>query len=331
MNLELVTRTGRRQQPRTWGAMPAPLANVALFANVEPEAIEDLLEACPRRELAEGEVLVRVGEVNQTLYLILSGRLRVHLDSPDNPPLAVLESGENVGELSVIDHKPASAWVVADSATTLLAVDPERFWSLVHTSHAVACNMLGILAQRLRDSDAAISAGQRLQQIYKRHATTDDLTGLYNRRWMQNLMRRHLMRSSMNHQPLSVLMVDIDRLQDFNAEFGRAAGDHALFAVAQTLQHSLRPGDVAARYGGGHFLVLLPATDVAGARVAAERVRQAVADAVVMMSDESILPSVTVSVGLAQMQPFDTTEALLAAASVALERAKSGGRNCLAE
>ena len=86
-----------------------------------------------------------------------------------------------------------------------------------------------------------------------------------------------------------------------------------------------------ARYGGGHFLVLLPATDVTGARVAAERVRQAVADAVVMMSDESILPSVTVSIGLAQMQSFDTTEALLAAASAALERAKSSGRNCLAE
>ena len=133
MNLELVTRTGRRQQPRTWDAMPSPLANAALFANVEPEAIEDLLEACPRRELAEGEVLIRAGEVNQTLYLILSGRLRVHLDALDNPPLAMLESGESVGELSVIDYKPASAWVVADSVTTLLAVDPERFWSLVHT------------------------------------------------------------------------------------------------------------------------------------------------------------------------------------------------------
>src|SRR3989344_3338154 len=329
MHVELATNLG--QQNHTRDPMPFSLSNMALFANVESEAIEGLLEACPRRELTGGEVLIRFGETNRTLYLILDGRLRVHLDSPDNPPLAVLESGESVGELSVIDHKPASAWVVADSAAVLLAVDQERFWSLVHASHAVACNMLGILTQRLRQSDAAISEGQRLQRIYKRHATTDELTGLYNRRWMQNLLRRHLLRCSMNRQPLSVMLVDIDGLRDFNAEFGRAAGDHALFAVAQTLLHSVRPGDTVARYSGGHFLVLLPATDVVGARIAAERARQAVADAVIMMSDESILPSVPVSIGLTPMQPFDTPEALLAAAGVALERAKASGRNCLSE
>lgn len=329
MNVELATN--RVPQNHSGGSLSLPLSSMALFANVEPEAIEGLLEACPRRELAEGAVLIRLGETNRTLYLILDGRLRVHLDSPDNPPLAVLESGESVGELSLIDHKPASAWIVADTAATLLAVDQERFWSLVHASHAVACNMLGILAQRLRQSDAAITEGRQLQQLYKRHATTDDLTGLYNRRWMQNLLRRHLLRCSTNRQPLSVLLVDIDRLRDFNAEFGRAAGDHALFAVAQTLLHCMRPGDVVARFGGGHFLALLPATDAAGAQVAAERVRKAVADAVIMMSDESILPSVTVSIGVAQMQPLDTPEALFASSGAALERAKASGRNRLSD
>ena len=140
MNLELAAAAA--PQSREWSAMPSTLSNVALFANVEPEAIEGLLEACPRRELAEGEVLIRPGEVNQTLYLILSGRLRVHLDSLDNPPLAVLESGENVGELSVIDHKPASAWVVADSVTTLLAVDPgvSGRWCTPRTRWRATCS-----------------------------------------------------------------------------------------------------------------------------------------------------------------------------------------------
>src|SRR3989344_4938572 len=141
MHVELATNLG--QQNHTRGPMPLSLSNMALFANVEPEAIEGLLEACPQRDLPAGEVLIRLGETNHTLYLILDGRLRVHLDSPDNPPLTVLGSGENVGELSVIDHKPASAWVVADTAAVLLAVDQERFWSLVHASHAVACNKIG--------------------------------------------------------------------------------------------------------------------------------------------------------------------------------------------
>ncbi len=329
MSLELAQSA--TQQDKGWGTAAASLSNTTLFANVEPEAIEGLLESCPQRRLAAGEVLLRPGEPNRTLFLILEGRVRVHLDSPDNRPFVMLNAGENVGELSVIDHKPASAWVVADGATTLLAIDQDRFWSLMNASHAVACNMLGILTQRLRASDAAISAGQRLQQLYKRHATTDELTGLYNRRWMQNLLRRHLLRSSMNRQPLSVLMVDVDRLKEFNAEFGRVAGDHALFAVAQTLSHNVRPGDAVARFGGGQFLVLLPDTDTAGARIAAERLRAAVAEAVVMMSDESILPSVTVSIGLAQMSPFSSPEGLLAEAGAALERAKAGGRNCFTD
>lgn len=322
---------GAVRHHRGWTVTSSPLSDTTLFANVEPEAIEGLLESCPQRMLAAGETLLRPGEANRTLFLILDGRLRVHLDSPDNPALALLEAGESVGELSIIDHKPVSAWVVADSAATLLAIDQERFWSLMHASHTLACNMLGILAQRLRQSDAAISAGQRLQQMYKRHATTDELTGLYNRRWMQNLLRRYLLRSSMNRQPLAVLMVDVDRLKEFNADFGRAAGDHALFAVAQTLSHSVRPGDAVARFGGGQFLVLLPGTDLVGARVAAERVRRAVAEAVVMMSDESILPSVTVSIGLAQMSAFSSPESLLADAGAALERAKAGGRNRLSD
>lgn len=329
MNLELAQSAV--QQDRGRNAAALSLSDTTLFANVEPEAIEGLLESCPQRVLVAGEVLLRPGESNRSLFVIFEGRLRVHLDSPDNPPLVVLNAGESVGELSVIDHKPASAWVVADAATTLLTVDQERFWSLMHASHTVACNMLGILTQRLRQSDAVITAGQRLQQLYKRHATTDELTGLYNRRWMQNLLRRHLLRSSMNRQPLSVLMVDVDRLKEFNAEFGRVAGDHTLFAVAQTLSHNVRPGDAVARFGGGQFLVLLPDTDLAGARVAAERVRAAVAEAVVMMSDESILPSVTVSIGLTQMSPFSSPESLLAEAGSALERAKAGGRNCFSD
>ncbi len=329
LNLRLAQSAA--QQDQGWDVAALSLSDTTLFANVEPEAIEGLLESCPQRELAAGDVLLRPGEANRSLFVILEGRLRVHLDSPDNPPLVAFNAGESVGELSVIDHKPASAWVVADTATTLLAIDQDRFWSLMHASHTVACNMLGILAQRLRQSDAAITAGQQLQQIYKRHATTDELTGLYNRRWMQNLLRRHLLRSSMNRQPLSVLMVDADRLKEFNAEFGRVAGDHALFAVAQTLSHNVRPGDAVARFGGGQFLVLLPDTDAAGARVAAERLRAAVSEAVIMMSDESILPSVTVSVGLAQMNPFSTPESLLAEVGAALERAKAGGRNSLSD
>lgn len=123
------------------------------------------------------------------------------------------------------------------------------------------------------------------------------------------------------------MMVDIDYFKRFNDKFGHAAGDQALHAVAQIMLHNVRPTDMLARYGGEEFVALLPDTDLAGAKMAAERIRCAVADAVIMMSDESLLPAVTISIGVAQRQPSMSVETLLAAADAALYRAKANGRN----
>ena len=303
------------------------IVRLRLFANASREAVEGLLHACPIRELEAGAILLAPGQTNRALYSVLEGRLRIHLDAPDNQPIGIVDAGESVGELSVIDQKPTAAFVIADTTSRLLVIDQEIFWSLIHASHVVACNMLVSLAQRLRNNNSAVSESKRLQQLYKRHAATDELTGLYNRRWLMNLLKRQVTRSSMNQKPLSVIMVDVDHFKTFNDEFGHIAGDHALYAVAQTMLNIVRPTDMVGRYGGEEFAVMLPDTDIKGAHIAAERIRQAVSEAVIVMSDQSILPSVTISLGVAQMRPFETLEALIEASDAALYRAKKLGRN----
>jgi diguanylate cyclase (GGDEF)-like protein len=305
------------------------LAHLRLFANADLESIEGLVQACPVHELAPGEILITAGEVNHNLYLLVSGRLRVHLDSVDSEPVRVLAAGESVGELSVIDHKPTSAYVVTDTPARVLVVGQDIFWALVNASHVVASNMLLTLVDRLRVNNSTVSEGLRLQQVYKRHAMTDELTGLHNRRWLDGTLKRQIRRSSMNRHSLALLMVDIDHFKSYNDRFGHLAGDHVLYAVAHTMLNNIRPTDLIARFGGEEFVVLLPDTDIAGAQIVAERIRQAVAGAVVMMSDESILPPVTVSIGIAPMKPFASAEDLLATADSALYRAKERGRNCV--
>lgn len=307
------------------------LARSSVLANASLESLEGLLEACPVRELDAGETLIRPGEQNKNLYLLLSGRLRVHIHSPHGEPLCLIDAGESVGELSVIDEKPTSAYVVADTRSRLLMISQEIFWAMISASHAVAANVLVMLTNRLRNSNSTVSESLRLQQVYKRHATMDELTGLHNRRWLDNILKRQMMRSSMNQTPLSILMIDVDYFKRYNDQFGHLAGDHVLYAVSQTMLNSVRPTDMLARYGGEEFVVILPDTAIKGAEIVAERIRRSVAEAVMMMSDESILPSVTVSVGVAQMKPFVDFLGFLTAADSALYRAKANGRNRVSE
>ena len=108
---------------------------------------ELLLEGCELRRLAPGDVLLALGQANNVMYMILSGELSVHLEGPLSEAVAKLGPGETVGELSVIDQSPASAYVVAAEPTRLLAVDEPRFWNLVNASHDFAVNLLFSLAR----------------------------------------------------------------------------------------------------------------------------------------------------------------------------------------
>ena len=132
------------------------LEDCLLLRGVELESVRDLLRDCHVRELKEDEVLISAGQPNCCLFLLLSGRLRIHL-KPKMSPLTFLGPGEIVGELSFIDGQPASAYVIADKNSRVLALDQKTMWSFVETSPLVARNLLFILSRRLRHGNHLIS------------------------------------------------------------------------------------------------------------------------------------------------------------------------------
>jgi diguanylate cyclase (GGDEF)-like protein len=173
-------------------------------------------------------------------------------------------------------------------------------------------------------------ANKRLEELTR----SDPLTGLANRRHFDELKEIEFRRAQRLDQPLSVLMCDVDFFKRYNDTYGHALGDHCLQAVAETLKSVFaRAGELVARVGGEEFAVLLPGSDVDSARKAAERLRQAIATLAVTHASSPVAPHITVSIGVAQFDPetTDRFDQLLQRADQALYRAKSQGRDRIAE
>ena len=162
---------------------------------------------------------------------------------------------------------------------------------------------------------------QSLTGRLERLGATDGLTGIYNRRFLDEMLPREVSRSQRSGAPLALLMMDIDRFKRFNDRHGHQAGDEALRGVARTLAHHLRSGDFVARYGGEEFAVVLPGAGLKPALMTAERLRAALQSA-------AIGDGLTVSVGVAALPESAGDESsLVAAADAALYAAKVAGRN----
>jgi diguanylate cyclase (GGDEF)-like protein len=152
-------------------------------------------------------------------------------------------------------------------------------------------------------------------------ARVDALTGLANRRALEEILAAEISRAQRFAHQLAVVLLDLDRFKEINDSFGHAAGDVMLRAVSRLLTSLARQGDTVARWGGEEFVVVLPETDLAGAQRFAERLRRTIeAHAVGDMKTSA-------SCGVATMLPEDSVEELLGAADQALYRAKSNGRN----
>lgn len=305
------------------------LAGLDLFRGVRPDDVQDLLQKCDRRDLQTGELLLSPGSRNEYVFIVLSGSLNVHVGSPDAPILVTMESGSCAGEMSIIEDRDPSAYVVAAEPTHLLVIHQAILWDMVNASHEFSKNLLIVLSERVRSHNHFIATSFGDLQKFERNATTDALTGLSNRHAMGETFPREVARCLQGNQPVSMIMIDVDRFKSFNDKFGHVAGDRALSAVAQVLAKHFRPRDNLVRFGGDEFAVLLPGVPESEALLVAERVRDAVSGSTGGSTDSLIRIPVEISMGIAQLRDNGTFESLLRAADDALYRAKRAGRNAV--
>jgi diguanylate cyclase (GGDEF)-like protein len=168
---------------------------------------------------------------------------------------------------------------------------------------------------------------QRANEVLEQLSITDGLTKLHNHRFFQDHLTREIKRVSRTGEALSMLICDIDDFKRLNDRLGHAAGDELLVGIARVLNDSIREADFLARYGGEEFVVLMPNTDIPGAVVVAEKIREAVAAGSYILDSSHQLTKVTVSIGVAQYS--GSRKRFFQAADQALYRAKAAGKNCV--
>jgi diguanylate cyclase (GGDEF)-like protein/PAS domain S-box-containing protein/hemerythrin-like metal-binding protein len=165
---------------------------------------------------------------------------------------------------------------------------------------------------------------------YKSMSITDGLTGIANRRRFDEVLAQEYSRHARSGSDLSLLLLDIDHFKAFNDTYGHVQGDECLREVSQAISNCItRPADLAARYGGEEFSCILPETDLRGAVVIAEKIRQSIIDCAIRHETSSVAKYVTASIGVITVKctPDKTVEDLLTQVDELLYQAKSRGRN----
>jgi len=170
-----------------------------------------------------------------------------------------------------------------------------------------------------------VTAQRQAHEEMRVLASHDELTGIFNRRHVEDIARKELERAQRHSRPLTVAMMDADHFKAINDSHGHQVGDEVLRAIASRCQQTLRANDVFGRYGGEEFVVVFPETDLESARSVAERLRAAVAQGPVTVGEASL--NVTVSIGLAEFVRGQDMRMLFQRADAALYAAKEGGRN----
>lgn len=305
------------------------LEGLELFRGVHADDVQHLLQRCDRRDIDQGELVLSPDAANDSVFLVLSGCLSVHVGSPDTSPMAMLEIGACAGEMSIIENRDPSAFVLGAEPSHLLVIQRDVLWEMIDASHEFAKNLLVVLSERVRNNNQVIADSYGELRKIEHHAKTDALTGLSNRRSMDESFARELRRCRKDQQPTSLIMIDVDNFKSFNDRFGHMAGDRALSAVATILKAQFRPRDLLARFGGDEFAILLPGIAQSGAMAIADRVRETVCGDTGDGSDSLIQIPIRLSMGVAEAAPDDDLQALIRRADAALYRAKHAGRNAV--
>ncbi len=313
------------------------LKNVAVFSLLSPEETAMILHHFDFVEIGGNRTLFREGDKGNELFIIKSGKVRtsISLSGGEEKDIASFTSGDFFGEMSIFDDEPRSATCRTVEKTELVILKGESLFEMIETNPEISIKimyrMLNITTRRLRDTGEFLSDMVQWGEEARKRTITDELTGVYNRRFLEESFTQIFESARRNSKPLSMVMADLDDFRQINEIYGHEKGDRVILEVVGIFRRHLRDTDILARYGGDEFTVLMPDTDLDAAMEISERIRSDVERLDLLNDPAGVSHSmhrVTASQGLAcYPDTADSGESLKESADRALYKAKESGRN----
>jgi len=323
---------------------PAPVDEPVLKAsnifsdlsNLELNAVTAFLE--PRR-VRSGEVIFEEGSAGEEMFVFVSGNIEAWVKQADGSKRRMFEMkpGEFFGEMSIIANEARSATIIAQADSDLFALHAIDFYRIIYEHPVIGTKMLNTIRKVqniwLDQTSKYLGDIMRWGEKARHRAISDELTGLYNRRYLEESGADRFKSGAVGLRNISLIMMDLDKIHHINETHGVKAGDLVFMTAANVLRASTRTEDICARLSGDEFAVLLPDTSVDDAVIVAEKIRKNIFSSETKVpvrpdANEHTTITVSTSIGIASAPLHaDSWEALTKVADTVLSHSKELGRN----
>ena len=310
-----------------------------LFGELSELELNAIAHFLKPRKIKKGVAVFEEGAYGDEMFVMISGKISAWMNQTDGTRRWIFEliPGDFFGEMSIIVNESRSATLIAETETELMALRGKDFHRIITEYPMIGVKILKVIGREqntwLEQTSKYLNDLMRWGETARRRAVTDELTELYNRRFLDECARLRFEHIPSESRNVTLMMMDLDKIHDVNDRYGSKVGDLIIISAAKVLRAVARNGDICARLAGDEFAVLLPDTEYEEARFFAEKICKTIVSRKLVFSNnpggtEQTDLNISTSIGIASAPVHaNTWEDLFYAADKALSRAKELGRN----
>jgi len=318
--------------------MDPVLAGSPLFSTMSQLEFNAITAFMERRLYKAGECVFHEGDSGEDMFVLLSGSLTAEKRQSDGTMrwMFDISPGAFLGEMSIIMNEPRSATITAKEDSVLMVLQGIDFYRIIFEHPIIGIKMLdsigSVQSGWLNNYSSYLRDLVQWGETARRRAITDELTGLYNRNFLEESLNDRFKSGAAKVRKMSIIMMDLDKVHTINDCYGPAGGDKVIVSTATVVKHTCRPGDIAARLSGDEFAIMLPDTNGEDAIALGDKIREKVSACAITVkrldsnATDELFVKTSLGISVAPDHGNSVRE-LLFNADTALRKAKEMGRN----